>query len=109
MVELNINVSRSGSDEISTHDAISTANERIYAKDVMHLTNEYKRLYGSIPDYDRVMLAIDTLIVYFANTSIAGLLINVNQREYSASPKKKMTKTEIEKELGYPIEIVKGE
>lgn len=108
MISLNISAERSGKDEIPTHGEDCNVNNKIYIGDVKHMINKYTRLYGDI-DYDKAMLAMDTLIVYFATTEMYRISVNVNQREYSASPKKKMTKTEIEKELGYPIEIVKGE
>lgn len=94
MISLNINVSRSGKDK------------RIFADDVDNLIKERMQCYGGV-DYDEMILAIKTIIVYFAAQNIHGLSVDVNKLEYDATPKKKMTKKEIEKALGYPIEIVK--
>ena len=106
MISLNINVSRSGKDKIPTHGEDVSLNKRIFVDDVDNLIKENMRRYGGV-DYDEVMLAIKTIIVYFATQTMCGLSVDVNKLEYEATPKKRMTKTEIEEALGYPIEIVK--
>ena len=106
MISLNINVSRSGKDEIPTHGEDVSLNKRIFVDDVDNLIKERIQCYGGV-DYDEMILAIKTIIVYFATQAMYGLSVDINKLEYSATPKKKMTKKEIEKALGYPIEIVK--
>lgn len=110
MISLNINVSRSGKDKIPTHGEDVSLNKRIFVDDVDNLIKERMMCYGGV-DYDEVMSAIKTIIVYFATQAMYGLSVDVNKLEYEATPKKKMTKKkkEIEKALGYPIEIVKEE
>ena len=56
-----------------------------------------------------MMLVIKTSVVYFVTTSICELSVDINKLEYDSKPKKKMTKTEIEEALGYPIDIVEEE
>lgn len=106
MISLNVNVSRSGEDEIQICDKYSYANKSIFTSDVRNVVKEYTRRYGEV-DYDSVMLAIKTIVVYFATHGMCELLVDINKLEYDSKPKKKMTKTEIEEVLGYPIEIVK--
>ena len=106
MISLNINVSRSGKDEIPTHGEDVNLNKRIFVDDVDNLIIQHMLCYGGV-DYDEVVSAIKTIIVYFATQTMYGLTVDVNKLEYEATPKKKMTKKEIEKALGYPIEIVK--
>ena len=108
MITLNINVSRSGKDELPTHGEDVDVNKSIFTSDVNSIIKEYTRNYGDV-DYDTMMLAIKTIVVYFATTSICELSVDINKLEYAASPKKKMTKTEIERVLGYPIDIVEEE
>ena len=76
--------------------------------DVDNLIKENMRRYGGV-DYDEAMLAIKTIVVYFATQGMCELSVDINKLEYAASPKKKMTKTEIEKALGYSIDIVEEE
>ena len=108
MISLNINVSRSGKDQIPTHGEDVSLNKRIFVDDVDNLIKENMRRYGGV-DYDEAMSAIKTIVVYFATTSIREISVDINKLEYAASPKKKMTKTEIERVLGYPIDIVEEE
>ena len=108
MISLNINVSRSGKDAILTPDENSDVNKSIFTSDVNNIIKEYTKKYGDV-DYDAMMSAIKTIVVYFATTLICEISIDINKLEYAASPKKKMTKTEIEKALGYSIDIVEEE
>ena len=106
MISLKVNVSRSGEDEILTYDKYSYVNKSIFATDVCNVIKEYTSRYGDV-DYDSVMLAIKTIVVYFATHGMCELLVDINKLEYDSEPKKKMTKMEIEEALGYKIEIVK--
>ena len=114
MISLKVNVSRSGKDEIQTCDEMqpcdeySYVNKSIFTSDVRNVVKEYTRRYGDV-DYDSVMLAIKTIVVYFATHGMYELLVDINKLEYDSKPKKKMTKTEIEEALGYPIDIVEEE
>ena len=108
MISLNINVSRSGKDKIPTHGEDVNLNKRIFVDDVDNIIKEHMLCYGCV-DYDEVTSAIKTIVVYFATQAMYGLSVDINKLEYAATPKKKMTKKEIEKALGYPIEIVKEE
>ena len=64
-------------------------------------------------DYDSVTSdnfekAIDFIIAYLYKYQRTGASINIDIRNNSLAPTK-MTKTEIEKALGYPIDIVEEE
>ena len=106
MILLNVNISRSSEDEIPTYYKYSYVNKSIFTSDVRNVIKEYTSRYGEV-DYDSVMLAIKTIVVYFATHGMCELLVDINKLEYDSKPKKKMTKTEIEEALGYKIEIVK--
>ena len=108
MILLKVNVSRSGEDEIQICDKYSHANKSIFTSDVRNVVKEYTRCYGEV-DYDSLMLAIKTIVVYLVTHGLCDLLVDINKLEYDSKPKKKMTKTEIEEALGYPIDIVEEE
>ena len=64
--------------------------------------------YDSI-NLDNVVKAIDFIIAYFYKYRIYCSVADIHIRNSELAPKKKMTKTEIEKALGYAIEIVEEE
>lgn len=105
MITLNISASRSGKDKIKTDGKSNNLNKRIFVDDVKNIIKENMQYYGGV-DYDEMMLAIKEIVVYLATTGIYELSVDINKLEYTATPKRKMTKTEIEKALGYPIDIV---
>ena len=104
MISLNISVSRSGKDKLHVYDD-GNANKRLFLGDANNLINKHTKCYGDV-SHDDVLAAIETIVVYFATSEICGFFVDVNQMEREATPKKKMTKTEIEEALGYPIDIV---
>ena len=78
---------------------------RLYLNDAANIINYINR-NGDPGDYD-LEYAIDTLIGYFAATGIHGIDVDVYKRNTEAV--KKMTIEDIEKELGYRIDIIKSQ
>ena len=105
MITLNISGSRSGKDEMQANKKNTNINKRIFMDDVDNLIKENMQHYGGV-DYDEAMEAIKKIVIYMATTGMYELSVDINKLEYAATPKRKMTKTEIEKLLGYPIDIV---
>lgn len=103
MISLNINVSRSGKDEIPTHGEDVSLNKRIFTDDIDNLIKENMQYYGGV-DYNEAIEAIKKIVIYLATNGVYELSVDINKLEYEA-----MTKKEIEKALGYPIEIVKDD
>ena len=50
--------------------------------------------------------ALDLIIAYFAQNSSCVMLCDIYERDKSLNPSKEMTIKEIEKELGYRVNIV---
>lgn len=78
---------------------------RLYLNDATNIINHINR-NGNPGDYD-LNYAIDTLIGYFAATGTYGIVVDVYKRNTEAV--KKMTIEDIEKELGYRIDIIKSQ
>ena len=77
---------------------------RLYLNDAANIINYINR-NGDPGDYD-LEYAIDTLIGYFAATGIYGIDVDVYERNTEAV--KNMTIEDIEKELGYRINIIES-
>ena len=88
--------------EIRTRN-VTTTNPYI---DLIEVDNIRKKIGGRV-DMEKFNNAILTLIAYFAENKVEKVLIDIAEVEDSYRPAKKMTISEIEKELGYEIEIVK--
>ena len=58
-------------------------------------------------DKEKARDAINVIIAYLAEGRYEKVVIDIDELEESYKPAKKMTVGEIEKELGYKIEIVK--
>lgn len=79
---------------------------------------EYPRLYPT--EYKHIYLdheiteeefenCINTLVTYFMQNGLYGMLIDLDKKNKKLSPVKEMTIEEIEDKLGYKIKIIKGE
>ena len=56
-----------------------------------------------------VETAYRVLVTYFKQTGINAMILDLRLIENELMPPKKMTLDEIEKELGYKVELVEGE
>lgn len=88
--------------EIKTKNVTST-NPYI---DLIEVDNIRKKVGGRVNN-EQLRNAIDVIIAYFAESSAERMLIDIDEIEDQYKPAKEMAISEIEKELGYKIKIVK--
>lgn len=88
--------------EIKTKNVTST-NPYI---NLIEVDNIRKKVGGRVNN-EQLRNAIDVIIAYFAESSAERMLIDIDEIEDQYKPAKEMTISEIEKELGYKIKIVK--
>lgn len=74
--------------------------------DLIEVDNIRKKIGGRV-DEKKLSNAINVMIVYFAESKAERMIIDIDEIEDSCRPAKKMTISEIEKELGYKVEIVR--
>ena len=74
--------------------------------DLIEVDNIRKKV-GSKVDEEKARDAINVIIAYLAEGRYEKVVIDIDELEESYKPAKKMTVGEIEKELGYKIEIVR--
>ena len=74
--------------------------------DLIEVDNIRKKV-GSKVDEEKAKDAINVIIAYLAEGRYEKVIIDIDELEDSYKPAKKMTVGEIEKELGYKIEIVR--
>ena len=74
--------------------------------DLIDVDNIRKKVGGRV-DEEQLRNAINVIIAYFAENRVEGMLIDIDEIEDSCRPAKKMTISEIEKELGYKVEIIR--
>ena len=74
--------------------------------DLIEVDNIRKKV-GSKVDEEKARDAINVIIAYLAEGRYEKVIIDIDELEDSYKPAKKMTVGEIEKELGYKIEIVR--
>lgn len=88
--------------EIKTKNVTST-NPYI---NLIEVDNIRKKVGGRVNN-EQLRNAIDVIIAYFAESSAERMLIDIDEIEDQYKPAKEMTISEIEKELGYKVKIVK--
>ena len=111
MSKLEINLSKDIDEDLKYYDETKFIKNRKVDEDSIYLTysecsniiNQFN--YDSVTS-DNFVKAIDFIIAYLYKCQSFEEVVDITARNNALAPTK-MTKTEIEKALGYPIEIVK--
>nr|WP_296955167.1 hypothetical protein [uncultured Mediterraneibacter sp.] len=94
--------------EIS-HWNISNPSDRIFQRPDIDIPDEYQHPGLLMPqgaNLDDVQNAVRTIYDYLVKHKIYAMRFELGDLEWNFLPRKKMTLSEIEEKLGYPIELV---
>lgn len=75
----------------------------LYDHDCEHIMKKFE---GKEITSDDTAEALDLIVAYCVRGNVHKIEMDINERNQSLAPRKRMTIQEIEKELGYKIEIV---